>query len=302
VSVSIDRAAPPWLVRVEDDDAVAGVPTPIVWNLRGMLKWWREYPLSMDFLASAADNHALKALETRLYREALGDALPARVSATQPPLRILDAACGIGRFAVPLAADGHAVDGIDACLPSLEAAARHGAEGPGLRLVWGDVTSLDGSFPDDAYDLALAFELLCYLPDPTRTVELLARRLKPGGRLIASVEAWPGALLADASGVQLNNLAEVLRSKTISEPNERWVQACDRDDLGAILTAAGLEPLSIVGTHYLPDGPMAALLDHERIGDLDYDDAICECERLLRENAELGGLPRAWLIVAERPR
>ena len=97
-------AAPPWLVGLDDDDAVAGVPDATVWNLRGMEAWWRLYPDSMDFLNPAADTHGLKALQTRLYREALGSALPGPDS---PPLRILDAACGIGRFAVPLAAAGH---------------------------------------------------------------------------------------------------------------------------------------------------------------------------------------------------
>ena len=294
MTLPIQRAAPPWLQRLEEERP-EGVPDATVWNLRGMLAWWREYPNAMDFLAEGAENRAIKALQTRLYREALGGVL-----SPSKPSRILDAACGIGRFAVPLAEAGHRVDGIDACLPSLEAAARHGAHTRGLSLTWGDVTTLDERFPEASYDLVLAFELLCYVPDIAEVVARLSTRLKPGGVLIASVEAWPGALLADPSGLGIGDLAEVLRTRVISEPDERWVQACEPSELAAILLDAGLKPPSIVGTHYVPDGPMAALLEHDRIGDREYDDAICDLERQLRTDPDLGRLPRAWLLVAER--
>ena len=313
MSFPIVDAAAAWLSALDEDDAVAGQPTAVVWNLRGMEAWWRRHPDSMDFLAPASDNHALKSLETRLYREALGDALPQDVGPDQPALRILDAACGIGRFALPFAVGGHRVDGIDACLPSLEAAARHAgaasARHPSLRdrlsLIWADIAAVDAltdAVPEDAYDLVLGFELLCYLPDPATILERLARRLKPGGLFVGSVEAWPGALLSDPSGVDANNLGEVLRSRVLAERDERWVQACGRSDLGAILRLAGLQPSSIVGTHYIPDGPMGALLEHSQVGEADYDDTICALERQLREDMETSLPPRAWLMVAERPR
>ncbi len=298
----IVRAAPPWLERLDDDDAVAHVPDAVVWNLRGMHAWWREYPGSMDFLDAAADNHALKALQTRLYRDALGRALP---SPGDAPLRILDAACGIGRFAVPFARDGHVVHGIDACLPSLEAAARHGAGVPSLRLHWGDVRALDDlddAFPAASYDLVLAFELLCYLPDPVATAALLASRLAPGGLLVASIEAWPGALVSDPSGISVDALPDVLRSRVLAERNQRWVRACDRREAAAIVRGAGLEPAMIVGTHWIPDGPLAALLEYDRIGEPDYDAAICSSERGLRDDETMGPLPRAWLMTGRRPR
>ncbi len=297
----IVHAAPEWLRDLADDDAAAAVPEAVRWNLRGMLAWWEQYPGSMDFLDPAADNHALKALQTRLYREALGASLP---SPGDAPLRILDAACGIGRFAVPLARDGHTVHGIDACLPSLEAAARHGAGLDGLRLTWGDVRALDalGEAFAGEYDLVLAFELLCYLPDPGAVAASLASRLRPGGRLIASVEAWPGALLSDAAGVRIEDLPEVRRTRVLAERDERWVRAGDRREAAAILRGAGLAPALVAGTHYIPDGPLAALLEHERVGEVAYDDAICEAELRLRADVEMGALPRAWLLVGERPR
>ncbi len=297
--ISIDRAAPAWLQGLQDDEAVRDVPDAVVWNLRGMNAWWAEHPGSMDFLAPSADNHKLKALQTRLYREALGDALPSG----GPPLRILDAACGIGRFAVPLARDGHTVHGVDACLPSLEAAARHGDGLTSLRLTWADVQQLDDdTFVPGSYDLILAFELLCYLPNPTAAARALASRLRPGGRFVASIEAWPGALLSDAAGVRAEDVADVLRSRILADRDERWVRTSDRQEAAAILRGAGLESHTIVGTHYIPDGPLAALLEYERIGDPDYDEAICESERQFREDIEFGPLPRAWLMVAERPR
>jgi 2-polyprenyl-3-methyl-5-hydroxy-6-metoxy-1,4-benzoquinol methylase len=289
---SIERAAPAWVRELE-----AG-PEPVLWNLRGMAQGWRDWPDAMDFLDPASSNHAFKTLESELYLEAAPALRPDR------PVRVLDAACGIGRFSVPLAESGCEVVALDACLPSLEAASRHLDEAarrdPGVaervRLVWDDVDTTEAI--EGPFDLVLALELLCYLPDPTATARRLAAQLAPGGHLVVSVEAWPGALLADPAGLTVEGLATALRDRQLAVPDERWVRPIDAAGLAAILRGAGLEVVSLEGTHYLPDGPLMPLLDLDRLPDPGYRKQVVDLERLLRDEPGLAPLPRAWVAVA----
>lgn len=290
--ISIERTAPAWVRELEHG------PEEVLWNLRGMASGWQVWPGPMDFLDPSSSNFAFKALETELYLEAAPVLRPDR------PLRVLDAACGIGRFAVPLAEAGCHVVGVDACLPSLEAALRHlesaAGRDPGLadrvRLVWDDIDSSDA--PDGRYDLVLAVELLCYLPDPAATARRLAGLLVPGGHLVVSVEAWPGALLADPVGLTVERLAAALRDRRLAVPDDRWVRPIDAAELAAILQSADLEVVSLEGTHYLPDGPLMPLLDLERLPDPGYRRQVVELEQLLRHDPALAPLPRAWVAVA----
>jgi 2-polyprenyl-3-methyl-5-hydroxy-6-metoxy-1,4-benzoquinol methylase len=298
VRFPIERAAPAWL------RALDGGPEPILWNLRGMRAGWEQHPRWMDFLATGSPNFAFKALETALYVDQLGG-LP-----TPPEGRVgraLDAACGIGRFTLPLARAGWQVLGVDACEPSLEAAARHleraAQDEPELadrvRLLWDDIdtsAALDGPF-----DLVIAAELLCYLPDAAATARRLASLLAPGGTLVVSVEAWPGALLADPTGVGVEGLAEAIRERLLAVPDDRWVRPIAAPELAAILEGAGMDVVSVAGTHYLPDGPLMPLLDLERLEEPTYRRRVVELERLLRADPSMAPLPRALLAVARRP-
>lgn len=98
--------------------------------------------------------------------------------------QILDAGCGYGRIAVPLAAAGFAVAGVDICPPMLdEAAARAAAAGVGLPLVRGDLTELP--FADARFDVVLCLWLTFHeLLKPCEQIAALremARVLRPGG-------------------------------------------------------------------------------------------------------------------------
>lgn len=290
----IEKTAPAWLRELRFG------PREVIWNLRGMADGWARWPLAMDFLDPASPNFALKAIETRLYLEAAPALRPDR------PLRVLDAACGIGRFALQLAAAGCDVVAIDACLPSLEAAARHAAgpawiatrPGGKLLLVWDDVDAC--AVPGEPFDLVLAIELLCYLPDPLATARRLAGMLAPGGLLVASVEAWPGALLADPSGVTAATLADVLANRVLGVRDERWVRPMEAHELASLLGAAGLDVVSLAGTHYLPDGPLQALLDPGALDDDGQADLVARLEGLLQGEPSLAGLARAWVAVARK--
>jgi len=300
-------AASPWIQALPDElpQWVEERPqTP--WNLLGMLRGWDEHPKSMDFLDPGSPNFSWKALQTRLYLEQLEgvvDLGPAQ------PKRVLDAACGIGRFLVPLVEAGHEVVGIDACRPSLQAAESHlgqianQADGSAT-LIWSDVDELVVPFdlvPDASFDVVLAIELLCYLADPASVARSLATRLKPGGHLVVSVEAWPGALLTDLHAARKVGLERCLQDRVLAVPLDRWVHPFDEEELASILEGAGMEVLFIHGTHYLPDGPMMDMIDPSLVGTPDYDTEVLRLEALLRNDPALSSCARAWLAVARAP-
>jgi ubiquinone/menaquinone biosynthesis C-methylase UbiE len=93
---------------------------------------------------------------------------------------VLDLACGTGRIAVPLAARGFAVAGIDISQRALEVARR---AGPELDLRHGDMRELpwaDGSF-DAVINLWTAFGYFETPEEDERVLREVARVLRPGG-------------------------------------------------------------------------------------------------------------------------
>lgn len=98
--------------------------------------------------------------------------------------RALDLACGEGRNAVWLAAQGWQTTGVDFSETGLEkAAGLAGARGVDTQTTWvlADVTSWQ---PDGIYDLVVVFYL--QLPQPQRRAAMgvAARALGPGGTLV----------------------------------------------------------------------------------------------------------------------
>ncbi|MED7929080.1 methyltransferase domain-containing protein [Nonomuraea sp. LP-02] len=99
--------------------------------------------------------------------------------------RILDAGCGAGPLFAALRDRGAVVTGVDASAGMLELARRRlGAEAD-LRVV-----DLAGPlpFPDDTFDDVVASLVLHYLEDWGPTLAEIRRVLKPGGRLLVSVD------------------------------------------------------------------------------------------------------------------
>jgi SAM-dependent methyltransferase len=101
--------------------------------------------------------------------------------ATWPAGRVLDAACGTGRYSEWLAAHGHEVVGVDAS-PDMLAKAR--AKLPQARFEVGDLAALP--LPDASVDAALCALALVHLPDLRPALAELARVVRPGGRVVVS--------------------------------------------------------------------------------------------------------------------
>jgi SAM-dependent methyltransferase len=116
--------------------------------------------------------------------------LMARVLAARcpPPAapRVLDAGAGRGTLAARLAAAGYQVTALDESAAFL-AYARQRWTAQRLRLVRGDVGRLP--FAAAAFDAAVCGEVLEHLADDVAAVTELARVLRPGGVLVATVPA-----------------------------------------------------------------------------------------------------------------
>ncbi len=124
-------------------------------------------------------------------------AVPVLAGLAGPGGAVLELGVGTGRLALPLAAAGCRVTGIDASAEMLERLA--GKDPAGIVVArHGDVSDR-AAWPTAPMDLVVAaFNLLMNLPDPAaqrRTVELAAEHLRPGGGLVVEL-----ALPAPAEG------------------------------------------------------------------------------------------------------
>lgn len=109
----------------------------------------------------------------------------ARLAGCRPGALILDAGCGNGRHAVPLAGAGHRVVGLDSSGVLLAAARRVAGQGPWPQLVRGSYASL--AFESAAFDAVICLGTsLGYLGDAGDRAALreFRRVLAPGGRLV----------------------------------------------------------------------------------------------------------------------
>jgi SAM-dependent methyltransferase len=99
--------------------------------------------------------------------------------------RILDAGCGSGPLFAALRDRGAIVSGFDASAEMLQLARQRLGDGADLH-----VTDLGSPlpYPDDTFDDVVASLVLHYLEDWGPALAELRRILKPGGRLIASVD------------------------------------------------------------------------------------------------------------------
>ncbi|HUL62103.1 MAG TPA: class I SAM-dependent methyltransferase [Methanocella sp.] len=99
------------------------------------------------------------------------------VAAVRPGALMLDAGCGSGRLAVPLARASYRVVGLDLVRESLLETRGRGAVAP----VEGDVRQMP--FRDGAFDAVVCYDVLQHLlgPERARAAEEIWRVLAPGG-------------------------------------------------------------------------------------------------------------------------
>ena len=100
--------------------------------------------------------------------------------------RVLDVGVGTG-LELPMFASNVMVTGIDLCEPMLEIArkriATHKLDNVEGLLV---MDAMDLKFPDASFDAVIGPYVLTVVPEPERTLDEMARVVKPGGEIILS--------------------------------------------------------------------------------------------------------------------
>jgi len=95
---------------------------------------------------------------------------------------VLDAACGGGLVAHPLAAAGHRVLGVDLAPGAVEAAARRAPPGADVRFVVADAAALPAD--DASVDAVLLLDMLEHVESTPAVLAEAARVLRPGGVVV----------------------------------------------------------------------------------------------------------------------
>ena len=116
----------------------------------------------------------------------VGDELVAKMDIKEGE-RVLDVATGTGNVAVPAAAAGGVVTGLD-ITPKLLEDARRNAAAAGVEAEWVEGDAQDLPFEDGSFDVVVSTFGCMFAPDHKRAAGEIARVLAPGGRF--GVVAW----------------------------------------------------------------------------------------------------------------
>lgn len=135
-----------------------------------------------------------------------------------PGKATLDLGCGEGRLARDLADRGHRITGIDAS-PTLVTAAREAH--PQGEYVVADAADLP--FPDNSFDLVIAYNSLMDVDDLPGAVREASRVLAPGGRLVMAVvhPANTGKIMGDGDDAAFIVDGSYFESRRTREQVER---------------------------------------------------------------------------------
>lgn len=142
-----------------------------------------------DEYAGRFDDHLVGALNYRAPEmlKALLQHDGARMGAGP---QVLDLGCGTGLMARALAGDGMAFTGVDLSAGMLAVAQTTGLY---RRLECAELLAFLRREPDACYDLVIAADVFCYVPDLAPVFAETCRLLRPGGRFAFSIQTHPGA-------------------------------------------------------------------------------------------------------------
>jgi 2-polyprenyl-6-hydroxyphenyl methylase/3-demethylubiquinone-9 3-methyltransferase len=167
------------------------------------------------------------------------------VGAPLAGIDLLDAGCGAGLFAEPLARLGANVVGVDPAPAAIDTARRH-AEETGARLAYrmGAVEELAAE--PRRFDVVSAMEVVEHAADPERFVATAASLIKPGGLFLAStLNRTPKSFALAIVGAEY-----VLR--WLEPGTHHWEQFVTPLELTGFARAAGLRRLTWRGVVYDP--------------------------------------------------
>jgi SAM-dependent methyltransferase len=164
--------------------------------------------------------------------------------------RLLDVGCGDGAYTVRLAQRFTRVDAIDIQRDRLDMFAQRLVERPTPTPVTiHEMSATDLDFPDDAFDLVTAIEVMEHIAELDRALREINRVLKPGGRLaITTPNRW---FPFETHGVLLHGR----RYSPVRAPFLTWIRPLHRrmsdartftaTELRRRMHDAGLRPRSV---------------------------------------------------------
>lgn len=155
---------------------------------------------------------------------------------------LLDAGCGTGqmlRFLQTSRPRDLSLTGLDRSQPVLEVARSMLADDPAVRLVNGRLEAMP--LPDGSFDVVLAMGSLEYAADLALALGEIARVTRPGGRALVTMQhrlspyrLWEDRVWSRVRRRRRGGVASPIRHR------------CGPRQLRRLLTAAGLNPVSVV--------------------------------------------------------
>jgi ubiquinone/menaquinone biosynthesis C-methylase UbiE len=253
------------------------------------------------FVTPKVGDIATEQLYTRIYLAHIQLAIEPGAT-----LSILDAGCGAGRLAIPLARAGHRVLGIDYHESSLSSAADAArSAGVTIELRRGELLESLRRLDDSTFDAALCMEVLYTCVDRDRILAELCRVVRPGGHLLASF-ASPAYLMG--SLLRQGRLDDALRVKRQRDGMLRlatmpaYYNWTTRDEIPVIyeglgLSLRGIHPIGVWTGH--GGDAMAAIVDLGQTRSADDLQRLYEIETSIPDDQL--GMARYHLAIGQKP-
>jgi SAM-dependent methyltransferase len=212
---------------------------------------------------------------------------------------VVDAGCGVGRWARQLLAAGYDVIGIEQA-PRMVAELRRSSPGASFTLLEQSMDSAD--LPEASVGMVLAMGSLQYTAEPQETVRRFARWVRPGGVVAVLVDSLIGLvveLLRAGKGGEALERARTRMGVWSVDAQEADLHLLDRARLERIFERAGLEQVEVCGLLVtgtaLGREELAACLAQDR-------EAHLLLERELLREAILADLGKHLLAFGRRSR
>ena len=160
-------------------------------------------------------------------------------------LRILDIGCGGGLLSEPMARLGADVVGADAAPRNIPVAQVH-AEASGLAIDYRHTSAEDMAAAGEGFDVVLNMEVVEHVADPLAYLTACRNLLKPQGIMICST------LNRNAKSFVMAIIGAEWVMRWLPKGTHDWQKFITPDELAALITKAGLDPVDRKGMVFNP--------------------------------------------------